>query len=81
MQIHVRLNRSDFINHSTSFQPVDGYSNTNFKMIQVGSPTTQTYLIINIRTGDVVASGTRDHVVRVWNRTGTETLQPMAYSA
>ena len=81
MQFNVRFNKSDFINHSSSFQPVDGYSNTNFKMIQVGSNTTQTFLIINIRTGDVVASGTRDHVVRVWNRTGTDSLQPMAYSA
>ena len=54
--------------------------NTNYAMFRMGgSSNANHYLIVN-RSGDIVASGKRKHVVEVWNNTGTSTRWPMSAS-
>ena len=77
MQINSRYNFG-----RTTFVPVDGYCNTNYCMVQTVRAGRTSYSIVNARTGEFVNSGvTRDHAVRVWNRTGVFGLPPMNQSA
>lgn len=64
-----------------TFSIVPGYSNSNFAMLSTNRGFTS-YSIINRRTGEFLNCGvTRDHAVKVWNRTGIYGLAPMQYSA
>ena len=68
------------IDPSNFIRPVPGYSNTNWSMFQLSGNGTSNHFFIVGRTGEIVASGKRKHVVEVWNRTGTATKNPMSYS-
>ena len=73
---------SRYTNGRTTFVPVAGYCNSNYCMVRTKRTPKTTYSIINQRTNEFVTSGvTRDHAVRVWNRTGIFGLPPMAKSA
>ena len=66
----------------TTFVPVAGYCNSNYCMVRTQRAGITTYSIINQRTGEFLNSGvTRDHAVKVWNRTGIYGLPPMHKSA
>ena len=75
------INSRYYINTPT-FESVNGYCNSNYCMVRTKRTPKTTYSIINQRTNEFVTSGvTRDHAVRVWNRTGLSGLPPMAKSA
>ena len=65
-----------------TFVPVAGYCNSNYCMVRTKRAGITSYSIVNQRTGEFINSGvTRDHAVKVWNRTGIYGLPPMAKSA
>jgi hypothetical protein len=73
---------SRYTNGRTTFVPVAGYCNSNYCMVRTQRAGTTSYSIINQRTGEFLNSGvTRDHAVKVWNRTGIYGLPPMQQSA
>ena len=55
-------------------------SNTNYTMYRMGGSSNGNHYFITNRTGDIVASGKRKHVVEVWNNVGTATRLPMSAS-
>lgn len=59
---------------------VPGYSNSNWTMYRISGNGTSNHFFIAGRTGNIVASGKRKHVVEVWNNAGTATKNPMSYS-
>ena len=62
---------SRYTNGRTTFVPVAGYCNSNYCMVRTQRAGITTFSIINQRTGEFLNSGvTRDHAVKVWNRTG-----------
>ena len=73
---------SRYYNSNATFSHVKGYCNSNYCMVQTQRTPYETYSILNQRTGEFVTAGvTRDHAVRVWNRTGVFGLPPMVTSA
>jgi hypothetical protein len=73
---------SRYTNGRTTFVPVAGYCNSNYCMVRTQRAGITTFSIVNQRTGEFLNSGvTRDHAVKVWNRTGIYGLAPMAKSA
>ena len=73
---------SRYTNGRTTFVPVAGYCNSNYCMVRTQRAGITTYSIVNQRTGEFLNSGvTRDHAVKVWNRTGIYGLPPMQQSA
>lgn len=69
------INLNDFI------RPVSGYSNSNWTMYQMSGNGQSNHYFIAGRSGNIVASGKRKHVVEVWNNSGTSNKNPMSYSA
>ena len=68
--------------HKPTFVKVEGYCNSNYCMVRTNRTNKPTYSIINIRTNEFLTSGiTRDHAVRLWNRTGIYHLGPMVCSS
>ena len=55
-------------------------SNTNYTMYRMGGSSNANHYFITNRTGDIVASGKRKHVVEVWNNVGTASRLPMSAS-
>ncbi len=55
-------------------------SNTNYTMYRMGGSSNANHYLITNRTGDIVASGKRKHVVEVWNNVGTASRLPMSAS-
>ena len=79
--MNINFNSRYFTNRPT-FSRVPGYCNSNYCMVRTNRAGRQSYSIVNQRTGEFVNSGvTRDHAVKVWNRTGVFGLPPMAKSA
>ena len=77
----MKINSRYYSNRPT-FSQVPGYCNSNYCMVRTVRSGIKSYSIINSRTGEFVNSGvTRDHAVKVWNRTGVFGLPPMAKSA
>lgn len=73
---------SRYYGFTPTFEPVSGYCNSNYCMVRTKRSGVKSYSIVNQRTGEFVNSGvTRDHAVRVWNRTGVFGLPPMVTSA
>ena len=55
-------------------------SNTNYTMYRMGGSSNANHYLITNRTGDIVASGKRKHVIEVWNNVGTASRLPMSAS-
>ena len=55
-------------------------SNTNYTMYRMGGSSNANHYFITNRTGDIVASGKRKHVIEVWNNVGTASRLPMSAS-
>ena len=73
---------SRYFNSLPTFTQVPGYCNSNYCMVRTTRSGIKSYSIVNTRTGEFVNSGvTRDHAVKVWNRTGVFGLPPMVKSA
>ena len=68
------LNLNNFIT------PVSGYSNSNWTMYRLSGNGTSNHCFIAGRSGNIVASGKRKHVVEVWNNAGTASKNPMSFS-
>tara|TARA_R110001583_G_scaffold4903_2_gene27483 strand:- start:1808 stop:2020 length:213 start_codon:yes stop_codon:yes gene_type:complete len=68
------LNLNNFI------RPVSEFSNSNWTMYQMsGNGSSNHYFIVG-RSGNIIASGKRKHVVEVWNNAGTASKNPMSFS-
>ena len=79
--MNINFNSRYFTNRPT-FQRVPGYCNSNYCMVRTVRAGITSYSIVNSRTGEFINSGvTRDHAVKVWNRTGIYGLPPMVKSA
>ena len=63
---------------NTFFSPVR--SNTNYTMLRIGGASNANHYVIVNRSGDVVASGKRKHVIEVWSNVGTAQRPPMSAS-
>jgi len=68
------------INLSNFVSPVPGFSNSNWTMYRLSGNGTSNHYFIAGRSGNIVASGKRKHVVEVWNNVGTATRAPMSAS-
>ena len=68
------------INLSNFISPVPGFSNSNWTMYRLSGNGTSNHYFIAGRSGNIVASGKRKHVVEVWNNVGTATRAPMSAS-
>lgn len=68
------------INNNNPFLSVEN-RNSNYTMYRLGGSSNANHYFIVNRTGDIVASGKRKHVVEVWNNVGTADRAPMWLSA
>ena len=76
------MNINSRYNNIPTFSSVNGYCNSNYCMVRTNRTVKTSYSIINSRTNEFLVSGvTRDHAVRVWNRTGVFGLPPMVASS